>query len=118
MRPSRQSTSLRCLGTAMLLIGIASTGCGTGSVVDGTDDDPPDQEDVCIQLAEETVLIAQQLVDIAEETGDINVELACRFLANEIELLDEGCITEADLPEGTSRASLLTEQEDLNCPVN
>ena len=118
MRSTKRRTSLGCPGTVILLIGIAAAGCGTGSAVDATGGVPPAQDDVCIQLAEETVLIAQQLVDIAEETGEIDVELACRFLANEIELLNEGCITEADLPEGTSRASLLAEQEDLDCSVN
>ena len=107
MRSWKRRVSLRCPVSAILLIGLATAGCGSGGV-----------EDVCIQLASETVQIADQLVEIADTGGGIDTELACRFLANEIELLDEGCITESDLPEGTSRASLLAEQEDLDCPVD
>lgn len=68
-------------------------------------------------LAEETIDLTQQLVDLAEQTGEINADLICRLTENELRLLDGACITEADLPEGVDRESLLLQQMEFNCPT-
>ena len=51
------------------------------------------------------------------ETGEIDADLTCLLTENELRLLDRACLTEADLPEGVDRESLLLQQMEFNCPV-
>lgn len=92
----------------------AATGCGPTISIEATTNPSFDR---CESLAEEAISLTQQLVDIADETGGIDTELACRLLQVEIDLLDEFCIGESDLPEGVNRDTILLQQEDFNCPV-
>lgn len=73
--------------------------------------------DECVVLAEEIIVLTQQLIEIADETGEIDADLTCRLTEDELRLLDGACITEADLPEGVDRESLLLQQTEFNCPT-
>ena len=68
-------------------------------------------------LAEEIIVLTQQLIEIADETGEIDADLTCRLTKDELRLLDAACITEADLPEGVDRESLSLQQTEFNCPT-
>jgi hypothetical protein len=99
--------------SALIVISVAATaGCDPTISLNAT---TGANEDPCVTLAEETIAISQQLLEDADVTGEIDNTLACQFLANEIQLVDDGCIDEADLPDGVNRESLVLEQQDFNC---
>jgi hypothetical protein len=65
-----------------------------------------------LALLQETIGLGEQLVDLQEQPENIDLDVACQYLANFIQLLDEGCIAEADLegsalPPGTDRETLV-----------
>lgn len=104
----------RC-GSFMAILALpAATGCGPTISLDANTNPSFDR---CESLAEEAISLSQQLVEIADETGEVDIELSCRFLEVEIDLLDEFCIGESTLPEGVSRETILLQQEEFNCPV-
>lgn len=98
---------------AALSIVAGGAGCGPNISLmasTGMGDDP------CVTLAEETIALSRQLLDNETATGQIDNDLACRILANEIQLVDDGCIAESDLPDGVDRDSLVLQQEqEFNC---
>lgn len=102
-------------GSLMAILALpAATGCGPTVSIEANTNPSFDR---CESLAEEAISLSQQLVDIADETGGVDTELACRLLQVEIDLLDEFCIGESDLPEGVNRDTILLQQEEFNCPV-
>ena len=96
----------------MIAAAIAVSGCGPTISLNASTNSSSDE---CVSLAEETIVLTQQLIDIADETGEIDADLTCRLTENELRLLDGACITEADLPEGVDRESLLLQQAEFNC---
>lgn len=93
---------------------LAVAGCGPTISLNASASSTSDE---CVTLAEETIALTQQLVDAVNETGEIDLDLTCLLTKNELQLLDQECITEADLPEGVDRESLLLQQMEFNCPV-
>lgn len=91
-----------------------ATGCGPTISIEANTNPSFDR---CESLAEEAISLSQRLIDIADETGEVDTELTCRLLQIEIDLLDEFCIGESNLPEGVDRDTILLQQEEFNCPV-
>ena len=115
---SKTQTSPVWPALAAGLLGILSVaGCGLQGAADN---DSPDADDFCLVLLQETIGLGEQLVSLQDQPEDIDLDVACQYLANFIQLLDEGCITEADLegsalPPGTSRETLVDLQEAFEC---
>jgi|GEM_PF-3537493 len=109
---SQRHTILSLLAAVTIITG--SAGCSPNiNLVAGNGGSG---DDACVTLAEETIALSQQIVDIEAATGQIDNDVACRFIANEIQLVDDGCIAESDLPEGVDRESLiLQQQQEFNC---
>ena len=104
-----------CGGRVLVIAAaLAVAGCGPTISLNASTSSASDE---CVTLAEETIELTQQLIDTANETGEIDPDLTCRLTENELLLLDGACITEADLPEGVDRESLLRQQMEFNCPV-
>ena len=52
---------------------------------------------------------------------EIDIDIACRYLANFITLLDEGCVDESNFeeppfPAGTNRQTLVDLRDAFGCP--
>ena len=78
-------------------------------------------EDFCLNLLAETIELGEQVIDLEENPEDIDIDIACQYLANVIRLVDEGCVDDANfedsaLPSGTSRETLLDLREAFGCP--
>ena len=78
-------------------------------------------EDFCLALLEETIELGEQVVDLEENPEDIDIDIACQYLANFITLLDEGCVDESNFedsafPSGTNRETLVDLRETFGCP--
>ncbi|MCH9033021.1 MAG: hypothetical protein IID42_00775 [Planctomycetes bacterium] len=104
-----------CGGRVLVIAAaLAVSGCGPTISLNASTNSSSDE---CVSLAEETIVLTQQLIDIADETGEIDADLTCRVTENELRLLDGACITEADLPEGVDRETLILQQTEFNCPT-
>ena len=104
-----------CDGRVLVIAAaLAVSGCGPTISLNASTNSSSDE---CVSLAEETIVLTQQLLDHAEETGEIDADLTCRLTENELKLLDRACIAEANLPEGVDRESLLLQQTEFNCPT-
>lgn len=101
-----------CGGRVLVIAAaLAVSGCGPTISLNAN---TSSSSDGCVSLAEETIVLTQQLIDIADQTGEIDADLTCRVTENELRLLDGAC-TQAILPPGVDRESLLLQQAEFNC---
>ena len=101
-------------GGPILVIAVALTVSGCGPTI-SLNASTSFSSDECVLLAEEIIDLTQQLIAVTDETGEIDADLTCRVTESELRLLDGACITEADLPEGVDRESLVLQQAEFSC---
>ncbi|MCH8147129.1 MAG: hypothetical protein IH987_03935 [Planctomycetes bacterium] len=92
---------------------LALSGCGPAINLNTTTNLPADE---CPLLAEEIIGLTQQLIQLSDETGEIDVDFTCRLTAAQLRLLDLAC-PGAVFPVGVDRDSLLSLQAEFNCPA-
>ena len=103
-----------CGGSILAIAALPTmTGCGPTINLNAPTNLPVDE---CVSLAEEIIDFTQQLIDLANETGEIDADLTCRLTESQLRLMDRAC-PEAIFPEGVDRDSLLSLQAEFNCPA-
>lgn len=92
---------------------LALSGCGPTISLNAPTNLPVDE---CALLAEEIIGLTQQLIQLRDETGEIDADLTCRLTDAQLRLLGLAC-PEAVFPAGLDRDSLLSLQAEFNCPA-